>query len=55
MVFYDETSQSFKIQVIAKDVCDVFFELADIDRDGRFEIITSGFFIKQLKRLGVAT
>ena len=47
-LIYDETSQSFKIQVIAKDVCDVFFELADIDRDGRFEIITSGFFIKQL-------
>jgi hypothetical protein len=47
-LIYDGTTQSFKIQVIAKDVCDVFFELADVDRDGRFEIVASGFFIKQL-------
>lgn len=47
-LIYDASSQSFKVNVIAKDVCDVFFEVSDVDRDGRFEIIASGFFIKQL-------
>ena len=47
-VIYDQKSQNFKVQVIAKGVCDVFFDVADIDNDGRFEIIASGFFIAKL-------
>jgi hypothetical protein len=34
--------------VILNDVCDVFFDVTDIDHDGRVEIVAAGFFISQL-------
>ena len=45
---FDNKTQTFDEKVILNDVCDVFFEVADVDRDGRFEIIASGFFISKL-------
>ena len=41
-------SQTFEEKVIMNGGCDVFYDIADIDNDGRFEIITAGFFISQL-------
>ncbi len=35
-------------RVIAKDACDVFFDVIDIDRDGKNEIIAAGFFLQTL-------
>jgi hypothetical protein len=45
---FDPTTKGFKEHVIMKSACDVFFDTADIDKDGRFEIFSAGFFISQL-------
>ena len=45
---FDKTSSIFNEIVIMKEACDVFFDTADIDKDGRFEIISAGFFISKL-------
>jgi hypothetical protein len=34
--------------VLMDGVCDVFFDVADLDNDGRVEIIAAGFFISKL-------
>jgi hypothetical protein len=31
-----------------EQACDVFFDVHDLDKDGRFEIVSSGFFISEL-------
>ncbi len=45
---FDMTTKGYKEHVIMKSACDVFFDTADIDKDGRFEIVSAGFFISQL-------
>jgi hypothetical protein len=45
---YDQASKSYKETVLLENVCDVFFDVADIDNDGRLEIIAAGFFVPQL-------
>lgn len=44
----DEESLVYVEKVILNDVCDIFFDVADLDHDGRVEIIASGFFIEKL-------
>ena len=46
-VFNVKTSD-YDENVIKDNVCDVFFDVADLDNDGRVEIIAAGFFISQL-------
>lgn len=41
-------SQLFEEQVIMNGGCDIFYDIGDLDNDGRFEIITAGFFISQV-------
>lgn len=41
-------TQTFDENVIMSGACDIFFDIADIDNDGRFEIVAAGFFISQL-------
>ena len=36
---FDNKSQTFKEILILKNICDVFFDVADLDNDGRFEIV----------------
>jgi hypothetical protein len=38
----------FEPKLRLNEACDVFFDVADIDSDGRFEIIAAGFFISKL-------
>jgi hypothetical protein len=45
---YQNATQSFDEKVLLENVCDVFFDVADIDNDGRVEIIVAGFFVSQL-------
>ena len=45
---FDQKSQQFKEILIAPNICDVFFDVADLDNDGRFEIVAAGFFISSL-------
>lgn len=45
---FDDQSLTYVEKVILNDVCDVFFDVADIDNDGKIEIIAAGFFISQL-------
>ena len=45
---YDNQTQTYTEKVILNDVCDVFFDITDVDNDGRVEIIAAGFFISQL-------
>jgi hypothetical protein len=47
-LIFDWTETAFVEYVISNDGCDVFFDVADIDGDGRFEIFASGFFIQKL-------
>ena len=47
-IIIDPKTRQYKLQVIAKSACDVFFDFADIDKDGRFEIVAAGFFINKL-------
>ncbi len=44
----DNKSQTFVENVIMKGGCDIFFDIVDLDKDGRFEIVAAGFFISQL-------
>ena len=41
-------SQLFEEHVLMNGGCDIFYDIGDIDNDGRFEIVTAGFFISQL-------
>ena len=45
---FDAKSQSYKEKLVLNNICDVFFDVADLDRDGRFEIVAAGFFIADL-------
>jgi len=45
---FDMKAQKFKEILILNNVCDVFFDVADLDNDGRFEIVAAGFFIADL-------
>lgn len=38
----------FEEKLVIEGACDVFFDVADIDSDGRFEIIAAGYFIAKL-------
>lgn len=40
---FDSKSQKFKEILILKNICDVFFDVADLDNDGRFEIVGKEF------------
>lgn len=44
----DETTLVFEPKLVLDEACDIFFDVADIDSDGRFEIIAAGFFISKL-------
>ncbi|CAF0757137.1 unnamed protein product [Brachionus calyciflorus] len=44
----DPESLLYVEKVILNDACDIFFDVADLDNDGRFEIISAGFFISKL-------
>lgn len=44
----NEESLVFEEKLVLNEACDVFFEVADIDSDGRFEIIAAGYFIQKL-------
>lgn len=41
-------TETFTEQVIMPLACDIFYDLGDIDKDGRFEIVAAGFFISEL-------
>jgi hypothetical protein len=45
---YQNATQNYAENVLLQNVCDVFFDVADIDNDGRLEIIAAGFFVSQL-------
>lgn len=45
---FNANTKGYDEKVIMKSACDVFFDTADIDKDGRFEIVSAGFFISQL-------
>lgn len=45
---FNEKKQNFDGVVIMESACDVFFDVKDIDKDGRFEIVAAGFFISKL-------
>ena len=45
---FNSATQKFEEHIIMKEACDVHFDVADVDNDGRFEIIAAGFFISQL-------
>jgi hypothetical protein len=45
---YDSQSGTYYERLILNNACDVFFEAADLDKDGRIEIVASGFFISKL-------
>lgn len=45
---FNEQKQNFDDVVIMESACDVFFDVKDIDNDGRFEIVAAGFFIAKL-------
>lgn len=44
----DETRLVFEEKLVLDEACDVFFDIADFDMDGRFEIVVAGFFIAKL-------
>lgn len=44
----DSESKLFFEKVILNDACDIFFDVADLDNDGRFEIVAAGFFISKI-------
>lgn len=45
---YQPQTSSYNLNIISEGNCDVFFEVDDIDGDGRVEIIAAGFFISKL-------
>lgn len=45
---FDPESKLYSEKVILNDVCDIFFDVADLDNDGRFEIVAAGFFISKI-------
>jgi hypothetical protein len=47
-LIFDPNTGVFNETLILPDVCDIFFDIADIDNDGRFEIVASGFFISKM-------
>jgi len=45
---YDPQSGTYYERLILNNACDVFFDVADLDKDGRVEIVAAGFFISKL-------
>lgn len=45
---YNSNTLTWTEHVIANEACDVFFDVADIDKDGRTEIVAAGYFIAKL-------
>lgn len=44
----DNFGRTYEEYVLADGACDVFFDVADIDNDGRVEIVSAGFFTEKL-------
>lgn len=44
----DEAEKYYQETVVNEMACDVFFDWADVDKDGRHEIVSAGFFFSKL-------
>ena len=47
-LIYNQITNKYDENVILNNACDVFFDVTDLNNDGRFEIVAAGFFISKL-------